>query len=37
MALKGKIYKGIGGFYYVHTPEGDYEYLPKPEREAARR
>ncbi len=29
MALKGKIYKGIGGFYYVHTPEGDYECRAK--------
>lgn len=25
MGLEGKIFKGIGGFYYVHTPEGDYE------------
>lgn len=25
MTLTGKIYKGIGGFYYVHTIEGDYE------------
>ena len=29
MALKGKIFKGIGGFYYVHTPEGDYECRAK--------
>ncbi|MBE6002944.1 MAG: ribosome small subunit-dependent GTPase A [Lachnospiraceae bacterium] len=29
MPLKGKIYKGIGGFYYVHTPEGDYECRAK--------
>ena len=29
MVLKGKIYKGIGGFYYVHTPEGDYECRAK--------
>ncbi len=29
MALKGKIYKGIGGFYYVHTSEGDYECRAK--------
>ncbi len=25
MRLEGKIFKGIGGFYYVHTPAGDYE------------
>lgn len=25
MSLTGKIFKGIGGFYYVHTSEGDYE------------
>lgn len=29
MSLTGKIYKGIGGFYYVHTPEGDYECRAK--------
>lgn len=29
MPLKGKIYKGIGGFYYVHTPDGDYECRAK--------
>ena len=29
MILKGKIYNGIGGFYYVHTPEGDYECRAK--------
>lgn len=29
MSLKGKIYKGIGGFYYVHTAEGDYECRAK--------
>lgn len=29
MPLKGKIYKGIGGFYYVHTKEGDYECRAK--------
>ncbi len=29
MSLKGKIYKGIGGFYYVHTGEGDYECRAK--------
>lgn len=23
--MTGKIIKGIGGFYYVHTPEGEYE------------
>ena len=25
MILKGKIIKGIGGFYYVHTSEGEFE------------
>jgi ribosome biogenesis GTPase len=25
MSLTGKIFKGIGGFYYIHTSEGDYE------------
>ena len=25
MQYQGKIYKGIGGFYYVHTEEGDFE------------
>ncbi len=29
MSLTGKIFKGIGGFYYVHTPEGDYECRAK--------
>ena len=29
MSLTGKIFKGIGGFYYVHTSEGDYECRAK--------
>ncbi len=29
MNLTGKIFKGIGGFYYVHTPAGDYECRAK--------
>lgn len=29
MNVKGKIFKGIGGFYYVHTREGDYECRAK--------
>lgn len=27
--MKGKIIRGIGGFYYVHTPEGVYECKAK--------
>lgn len=29
MTLRGKIIKGIGGFYYVHTGEGDFECRAK--------
>ena len=29
MILRGKIIKGIGGFYYVHTGEGDFECRAK--------
>ena len=29
MALTGKIWKGIGGFYYVHTAEGEFECRAK--------
>ncbi|NLZ82299.1 MAG: GTPase RsgA, partial [Clostridiales bacterium] len=28
--MKGKIIKGIAGFYYVHSPENNYIYECKP-------